>query len=158
MKELIPMNWQTSIERLRDNINSAFERYLAKFRRQRSDDLADWSPMAFESFTRGIELDEEDDALIARLALPGFERSDFTVEATGDRLVVRGAKKQTRRKKNRDYASFEARGASFTESIALPCEIDRDRVKARFKNGLLTVTLPKCEAAKKTRLKIPIKG
>ena len=100
-----------------------------------------WSPIVLESI--GIDLDETEDALIAHLALPGLSNGDFKVEVTEDRLVIRGGKKDSRNKRRRGYSRFEESQATFAQAISLPCQIDRDRVEARFKNGLLTVTMPK---------------
>ena len=131
MKELIPMNWQSSIARLRDNINNAFERCLEKFKRSDGEE-ATGSPTVFDSIARGIELDEDDDALIARLALPGLSKGEIKVEVTEDRLVIRGGKKYSRSKRSRGYSHFEESQAAFAKAVSLPCEIDRDRVKARL--------------------------
>ncbi len=158
MTELIPTQWQSNIERLRDNINNVFERYLTKFKRAKDDDEGAWTPALFDYAANAIELDDDDDRLIAHLALPGLSQSDIKVEVTQDRLVIRGAKKQARKKANRNGSRFEESQAAFAQAIALPCEIERDRVTAKYKNGLLTVILPKREDARSKRLKIPIKA
>lgn len=155
MKDLVASNCQISIARLRDNISGIFEKYLAKFRRRANDD---WSPMTFMVAARDIELDEEDNALIARVALPGLDRGDVKVEATAHRLVIRASKERSRKHKSGGYSTYEQSAASFAEAISLPCEIDRNRIKAKLKNGLLTVTLPKGESAKSERNKIPVNG
>ena len=156
MTALIPTNWKSSIEGLRDNINHAFERYLSKFRRKDADEEVFWSPTVFEFTGNGIELEENNDEIIGRLALPGLDRGDLQVEVTQDRLVIRGSKKQSRNNKNRGFTRHEEVDAAFAQAISLPCEIDRDRVKARYKNGLLIVTMPKGETAKNKRIKIPV--
>jgi len=157
VKELIPRNWQSSIERLRSNINSAFERCLSKFKRRDAGEEMTWSPTFLESIERGIDLDDTDDTLIARLALPGLNRGDFKVEVTEDRIVIRGGKKQSSSKKSRGYSHIEENQTAFAQAITLPCEIDREKVKARLKNGLLTVTMPKTESAKSRRIRIAVK-
>jgi HSP20 family protein len=114
---------------------------LAKFKHNNAEEATTWSPIVLESI--GIDLDETEDALIAHLALPGLSNGDFKVEVTEDRLVIRGGKKDSRNKRRRGYSRFEESQATFAQAISLPCQIDRDRVEARFKNGLLTVTMPK---------------
>lgn len=156
MTELVPANWKSSIEGLRDTINNAFERYLAKFKRKDTDEESLWLPTVFEFTGNGIELEENNDEIIGRLALPALSKSDVKVEVTQDRLVVRGSKTQSRKNKNRGYTRHEESEAAFAQAISLPCEIDRDRVKARYKNGLLTVTMPKGESAKRKRIKIAV--
>lgn len=156
MTELVPKNWKSSIEGLRESINNVFERYLSMFKRKERDEQSFWSPMVLELATNGIDLDETNDELIARLAAPGLDMGDLKVEVTQDRLVIRGGKKQSRKKQDRGYSHYEESQAAFTQAIALPCEIDRDRVKARYKNGLLIVTMPKDERSKSKRIKIAV--
>jgi HSP20 family protein len=104
----------------------------------------------------GIELDETDDELIARAALPGLDRKDFAVEVTENRLIIRGVKRASSTRQGQGFSGFEQRAATFAEAVELPYEIDRDRVTAKYKNGLLTVTLPKTEQARKKRIKITV--
>ena len=156
MKELIPSNWKSSIEGLRDTINQTFERYLSKLKRNTRDEDESWSTPVFELFGHGIVLDENDDEIIARWALPGLGSRDVQVEVSQNRLVIRGGKKMARKSENRHYASYEESRATFAQAVSLPCEIDRDRVKARFKNGLLTVTMPKGASAKSRHIKIAV--
>jgi HSP20 family protein len=156
--ELLPKNWKSSIEGLRESINNAFERYLSKVKRKERGEQPFWSPTVVESSTNGIDLDETDNEIIARLAVPGVDKGDLKVEITQDRLVIRGDKIQSRKKENRGYFHYEESHASFAQAIALPCEIDRDRAKARYKNGLLIVTMPKDEKSKSKRIKIAVNG
>jgi HSP20 family protein len=158
MTELIPTQWQTSIERLRENINYVFERYLSKFKSVKSQDDEDWSPTLLDLNGSAIELDEDDDRLTAYMALPGLSPRDIKVEATQDRLVVRGSNYQSSKKNLRDYSRYVEQQAAFAQAVVLPCAIDRDRVKAKFKNGLLTITMPKRADARSRRLKISVKA
>jgi HSP20 family protein len=84
--------------------------------------------------------------------MPGLGTNDFKVEVTENRLVVRGEKKSSKKSRHR----YEESHASFAQALSLPCEIDLNKAKARFKNGLLTISLPKTERAKTKRIKIPI--
>jgi len=98
--DIIPINWRSSIERLRDNINGAFERCLTKFKGH-EENAEIWSPAVLRSLGGGIELGESDAALIARLALPGLSSGEFKLEVIQDRLVIRGGKKQSDKKQQR---------------------------------------------------------
>jgi len=81
---------------------------------------------------------------------------DFSVELSGDRLVLKGEKKANREEKKRDYHYAECSYGSFTRSIPLPCEVDADKASARYARGVLIVTLPKTEAAKARRVKVDV--
>ena len=72
------------------------------------------------------------------------------------RLTVRGEKKQEKEEKKKDYHLVERSYGSFARSIALPFEANPDQVKAKFANGVLTVTVPKPPEAKAKQKKIPV--
>jgi len=156
MAELALNSWKNPIERLRANMNDALEHWIAKVKRTRSANKEEWSPALVEAMASGIDLEETDDELIARAVLPGLDRKDFTVEVAENRLVIRGAKRSSSRKRARGFARFAETSAAFAKAIALPCEVHRDRVTAKFKNSVLTVTLPKTERARKKRIKIAL--
>lgn len=153
MADLIPVNWRESVQRLRQDISEAFNRWVAKFKRSDSADVDFWRSPVWSSLGPALELDESDDELIVRAAMPGLGKNDFKVEVTEDRLVVRGERQSSKKSRHR----YEERRASFAQALSLPCEINPDRAKARFKNGLLTISLPKRESAKAKRIKIPIR-
>jgi HSP20 family protein len=154
--ELTPTNWKRSIERLRRNVSHAFDRWFARLKGEELDEIEFGGPVSIDAMAYGIELDERDDELIARAALPGLGRNDLNVEVTKDRLVIRGGKRHSSRKKAQGYSRYEESFASFGQAVALPCEIDPKGVKARYKGGVLIVTLPKSEHAKSKRIKVPI--
>lgn len=156
MAEVIPLNWRQSIEELRQKIGDAFKRWVGKFKRDHAEEGEHWSPAVVESAGYGIELDEVDDKLIARAALPGAGKNDFKVEVTEDRLVIRGGKRHSSRQEGRGFFRYTEGYASFARAISLPCDVDPDRVKARYKNGMLTITLPKNERGKSKRIKIRV--
>ncbi|HWP58952.1 MAG TPA: Hsp20/alpha crystallin family protein [Candidatus Acidoferrales bacterium] len=153
MADLIPFNWRESVQRLRQDIGDAFNRWVAKFKKRDFGDADLRQSPVWTSFGPSLELDETDDEVIVRAGMPGLSKNDFKVEVTENRVVVRGEKKSARKSRNR----YEESHASFAQALSLPCEIDPNKAKARFKNGLLTISLPKTEKAKGRRIKIPIR-
>lgn len=93
---------------------------------------ADWSPRA--------SVFERDDALIARFELPGLERKDVDVRVEGQSLVVEGERPDDR--PDRDAAQSAWGYGPFRKEIELPYPVDSGDVKARFRNGMLEVTVP----------------
>ncbi len=71
-------------------------------------------------------------------------------------LTIRGEKKQEREDKEEDYHVVERSYGTFTRSIRLPKEVQSDKISASYKNGVLKVTLPKSEEAKKKEIKIKV--
>jgi len=88
----------------------------------------------------GLEADETDTDVTVRMDAPGFEPGEFDIQVSGDTLRV------SAQRGGRDGdASYERR---FQRSLTLPAAVDADKVEAKYKNGVLELTLPKTEQAK----------
>lgn len=91
-----------------------------------------------------LDVRETDTSLEIEADLPGVEDSDIDVEVTDNVLKIRGEKKSEREeKKDKHYRLVERTSGSFVRSLALPFDVDPDRVEAVFRNGVLKLTLPK---------------
>jgi HSP20 family protein len=73
-------------------------------------------------------------------------------------LTIKGEKKEEKEEKKKDYYMSERRFGTFQRSLRLPDGIDADKIAADFKNGVLTVTLPKTAGAQKSEKKITVKA
>ena len=105
-----------------------------------------------------MDVAETDKEMKVTAELPGIEEKDIDVSFTGDALTIKGEKKQETEKKDKDYTTRECSYGSFQRVIPLSCEIVADKVNATFEKGVLTVTLPKSEAAAASRKKISVKN
>jgi HSP20 family protein len=100
----------------------------------------------------GVDVRDEDDAVVVEAEAPGFEAGDFDIQVSDNRLVLRASKKvETKDEKGqvREY-----REQKCYESVTLPSGINRDKVEAGYHNGVLTVTLPKTAEAKAKRVTV----
>ncbi|MER3415425.1 MAG: hypothetical protein C4297_04320 [Gemmataceae bacterium] len=95
------------------------------------------------------EVEDKEDAVIVRAETPGFEPKDFDIQLRGRQLIIRA----THAAEKKEKEGTEERHLSFYRSFYLPAEVDADKVEARYRNGVLTITLPKVEKGKR----IPIK-
>ncbi|MBU0943209.1 MAG: Hsp20/alpha crystallin family protein [Proteobacteria bacterium] len=75
--------------------------------------------------------------------VPGIDQKDITLEISNNILTIRGEKKQEHEEKQKDYYRIERSYGSFQRILSLPEDADQDAVKANFKNGILTITLPR---------------
>jgi len=107
-----------------------------------------------EGWRWGLDVRDEDDAVIVQAEAPGFEAGDFDVQVSDNRLVLRAAKKVET--KDKEGKTREVREQECCESVTLPTEIDKDKVEAKYHNGVLTVRLPKTPEAKGRR--VPVKS
>lgn len=99
-----------------------------------------------------LDIRERDDAIVVRADAPGFEPGDFDVEIRGDNLVLCAC--QSEESKNESGEQWQKR--EFYRSVPLPAEVDAEKIDANYRNGVLTLTLPKTKQAKGR--KIEVKG
>ncbi len=111
-----------------------------------------------EAFIPRVDIKDEDNQLKVEAELPGVSEKDVELSISGDMLMISGEKKQEKEEKEKGYYRVERSYGSFQRAIPLPVDVDRDKVQASFKNGVLTVTLPKSPEAMKQTKKIPIKA
>jgi HSP20 family protein len=104
----------------------------------------------------GWELSETEDEIRVRAELPGLEEKDIQVAVDEEVLTLRGERKRENEKRRRDYHIAQMHYGSFSRTIPLPAQVDGLKAKARFKCGVLTLTLPKTKQARGTRRHIPV--
>jgi HSP20 family protein len=110
--------------------------------------IDDWRP--------ALDVSETKDAVLVKAEVPGMDAKDIELSLHGDVLTLKGEKNQEQEEKDEHYYRMERTYGAFARAVRLPASVDGSRVTATFKNGLLTVTLPKAPAAKGTT--IPIKA
>jgi HSP20 family protein len=89
---------------------------------------------------------------------PAADDSNVELKVAGGVLTIKGEKKEVTEEKSGQCVLSERRFGSIQRSIPLPESLDLDRIEASFKNGILTVTMPKTPEAQKSERKIAIKG
>lgn len=89
--------------------------------------------------------------------LPGMDEKNVEVKLANGVLTIKGEKKEEKEEKNKDYHVSERRYGSFQRSFTVPDGVDEDKIEATFKNGVLTVSLPKTAEAQKKEKQIAIK-
>jgi HSP20 family protein len=101
-----------------------------------------------------VEVAETDSDVTVTAELAGLEEKDIEVRVDNDVLTLKGEKRTETDDKDRRYS--ERYYGRFERRLTLPAQIDEDRARAAFKNGVLTVTLPKTETTKPATNRIPI--
>lgn len=101
-----------------------------------------------------LDVSETDKAVIVKAELPGLDVKDVEVSITGSVLTVRGEKKDEKEQKTRNYHRIERTYGSFERVVQLPCPVKNDQTQATFKNGVLTIELPKSEQVRSKSVQI----
>jgi len=103
-----------------------------------------------------VDIKEEEKSFVVTAELPGVDPKDVSVELKEGVLTISGEKKFEHEEKNDTYHKIERSYGSFSRSFSLSDRIDDKKIEAKFKEGLLTLTLPKKEKSKTK--KIPVKN
>lgn len=123
-----------------DALNQLFDQFFGDVPR------SPWSGLENRVFTPAVDLYEDENAFHARFEIPGVKKSDLRVELENSVLTVSA---QSSDKKDKTEQSF-----SFSRSISVPDGIDADKVRARYEDGILTVSMPKAEARKPKAIEV----
>jgi len=105
-----------------------------------------------------VDVAQHDKGYEVTAELPGLDASNIDVKYADGMLTIKGEKKEEKEEKKKDYYLSERRYGSFQRSVNLPNGIETDKIEAKFKNGVLTVTLPKTAEAQKSEKKITVKA
>lgn len=108
-------------------------------------------------FNPQVDISETDKEYIVSAELPGLDEKDIHVSLSHHTLTISGDKKAEKRDKGKNYYRVERSYGVFNRSIPLPDEVDEDKIEAAFKNGVLTVNLPKTTEAVSQPKRITIK-
>lgn len=104
-----------------------------------------------------IEVYDRKSEIVVKAELPGVTKDDIDLTITKDSLTLKGEVKREEEVKEEDYYSCERTFGSFARTVALPVDVDSEKAKATFTNGVLEVVLPKKEEAKPKEIKIEVK-
>ena len=121
-----------------------------------------FSPMSGEtevstrSWAPPVDIYETEDAIVLKAELPGIDPKDVEVRVEDNTLYLKGERKYEKEVNEQNYHRIERSYGSFARSFSLPNSISAEKVKAEYKDGLLTLTMPKREEAKPKTIKIDV--
>lgn len=118
-----------------------------------SRELFNWNNSNFSSTSTtvpSVNIKETDDSFEVEMAAPGMEKKDFKIALEGNTLTIASQKQRSEEKKEEGYSRREFSYQSFQRSFVLPRDVvDDSKIAARYENGLLHLTIPKLEEARK---------
>jgi len=137
------------VSRLRSEMDRLWDDYFGSGRRALKPLGEEWMP--------AVDVSESGDKITVKAEVPGMEAKDIEISMVGDTLTIKGEKKAEREEKEENYHVVERSYGSFTRAMKLPAPVDPDKVEATYKNGLLTIVLPKKEEVKPKAIEIKAK-
>ncbi|QDV51947.1 Hsp20/alpha crystallin family protein [Gimesia fumaroli] len=152
------------LSRFSQELNSLFGRAPFWSLRDEMDSLInrfsdDWSSgWLTQGFDASLDMSETDDAIEVRLDVPGIKPEEIEVEVAGNQLRISGERKEETEEKSKTFHRIERHSGSFSRAVTLPCDVNENQVQASCENGVLTVSLPKCEAVKPHKISVKPKA
>ena len=101
-----------------------------------------------------VDVIEQDNTILVRATLPGVKKDDLEVSTTDHSVTIRGSTREEYKEEKGEYYRREISMGDFLRTVSLPASIDESDIKAKFKDGLLEITLPKRESEKRHSIKI----
>ena len=138
------------------NVARHFDQELERFFGAPWPRMFDWPTGAsvFESKLPSVDVVDREDEVCVRAELPGFKDDEIEVSVNDSTLTIKAESKSETKDEDGDYYRREISHGFMSRSVALPAEVDRDQAKARLKDGILEVTLPKVAKSKRQKVKI----
>jgi len=131
---------------LRDDMDQLFETFFG----QHSEDRKGfWTPI--------LDIEESNGNIVVKAEIPGMEKDEIKVSVRNNMLSISGERKQEIETKDKTFHRIERSYGKFSRTITLPSEVDADKIKAAYKDGVLNITLPKPESMKPKQIEVEIK-
>lgn len=145
-----PETWLSPFNRLttlQDEINRLFESPFGELARG-AELFTGWSPP--------LDVYEDKDNVIVTAELPGMKKQDIDLSVHNNALTISGERKFERKEGEGDASRSERYYGRFQRTVTLPKPVDAKKVGARYRDGILTVTLPKAEEAKPRQIEVKV--
>ncbi len=147
-RELMPALSEEMVD-MRRQINRMFDNLFRGELPEPSDLLSTWNP--------SVDIAEREDGYVVKVELPGVNKEDVRITLEENLLTIRGEKKQEKESKDQNYHRMERSYGSFQRSFTLPTSVKADKIDANYRDGILTVTLPKAEEARRKQIEVTVK-
>jgi len=144
------------IDRLFDDFGRGF--WSFPFRRSTFAVEPFWRRELIWGAKPAVDIVESDKAYEITAELPGIDEKNIEVKLANGGLTIKGEKQEEKEEKKKDYYLHERHFGSFQRYFPVPEGVDTDKIEASFKNGVLTVTLPKSSEPQKAEKKITVKA
>jgi HSP20 family protein len=137
----------TRLSNLRDEIDRLFEAPLSEL---------SLASQVFSGWTPALDIHETGDQFSVTAELPGMKKEDIEITLHDGSLSISGERRSSEEHKDAEVYRTERFVGRFQRTVALPAPVAADKIKAQYKDGVLTVTIPKAEEAKPKRIDVSV--
>ena len=147
MVSIIRRDPYRTLNALQEQFSRFFDEPALRFPGNESS-LTTWSP--------AVDIYETEQELVVRADMPDLAEKDIDVRVENNMLTIRGERKFEKNISEDNFLRMERSYGSFSRSFSLPNTVNTDQIKADYRNGVLTVTLPKREESKPKQVKVSV--
>jgi HSP20 family protein len=108
----------------------------------------------FEMTMPKVDVIDRDEEVVVRAEVPSVKKEDIEISISGNMVTIKGETKKEEKEEKGDYYRSEISRGSFSRMVSLPADVDESKAKAALKDGVLELTLPKLEKAKRRTIKV----
>lgn len=151
LQKAAPSRWMSPFEEMERLMDEFFPRGW----------MRRWEWPTFPELTRRLELRlpkvdiiDRDAEVVVHAEIPGVDKKDLDVSVTGNTVTIKGKTSREEKEEKGEYYRCEISRGSFSRTLSLPAEVDAAGARASFKDGVLELTLPKKESAKRQTVRI----
>lgn len=108
----------------------------------------------FEGKMPNVDVIDRDKEIVVKAELPGVDKKDIDISVTKDAVTIKGTTSHEEKEEKGDYYRCEISHGSYSRTVALPANVDEEKAKAKFKDGILEISIPKTGEAKRKTIKI----
>jgi len=153
VQRLSPMRTLSPLDEMDRMMDRMLETFMPRgFPRPFSGGYSDLATL--ENRMPRVDVIDRDNELLIRAELPGVSKKDLDVSVRDSAVTIKATTEQEQSEEKGDYYRRELSRGTFVRTVALPTEVDSEKAKANFKDGILELTLPKIERAKAHHLTI----
>lgn len=109
---------------------------------------------SFETTIPKVDLIERDGEILIKAMMPGIDKKDIDISITKNSVTISGKTSHEEKEENDNYYRCEISKGSYMRTLMLPENVDEDRAKAKFKNGMLELSIPKMEVSHRRNVKV----
>ena len=151
--EIVRWNPSRELLNVEREFNKLFNNFNSRFGLFDRDDDSEYDNAVWMPLT---DISEDKDNFVLKLDLPGISKNDLKISYSDGQLSISGERKQEKETKDSKYHRVERAYGKYYRSFTLPSKIQEDKIDAEFKDGQLTITVPKAEEVKPKEISIKV--
>ena len=134
---------------LHDEVERMFDSFFGIDRRRQDLQSFDWTPR--------VNVEEADDRFVVTADLPGMKKEDIDIQLQENVLTIKGERKHEKEEKEKNYHIFERSCGTFQRAFTLPENVEMEKIDAEYRDGVLSIAIPKTEPAKPKEIRVKVK-